>query len=110
MKARTFARTLPRGYTVLTSRLHFSDASTTTNEENMLVIRGDNRVADIYLGEFMRSFAHYAFREAVFNRVEAGGEAEDWKPQFLIDSPSWLKGYLKRGSGAEMKRKYFSGQ
>jgi hypothetical protein len=28
----------------------------------MLIIRGDTRVADIYLGEFMRLFNHFYFR------------------------------------------------
>ena len=31
----------------------------------MLVIAGDHEVADIYLGEFMRSYTHYAFRDAL---------------------------------------------
>ncbi len=31
----------------------------------MLVIRGDKRIADIYFGEYIRLYAHYAFREAV---------------------------------------------
>jgi hypothetical protein len=31
----------------------------------MLVIRGNKAVADIYLGEFMRLFSHYAFRESL---------------------------------------------
>jgi hypothetical protein len=29
----------------------------------MLIIRGDMRVADIYLGEFMRMYRHFAFRD-----------------------------------------------
>jgi len=32
--------------------------SVTDNDENMLLIRGDTRVADIFFGEFMRVFAH----------------------------------------------------
>lgn len=50
---------------VVTGSANFSERSTNTNDENMLVIRGDKRVADIYLGEFMRSFSHHAFREAL---------------------------------------------
>ena len=41
---------------VITGSANFSEASTTSNDENMLVIRGDTRIADIYLGEFMRLF------------------------------------------------------
>lgn len=48
---------------VVAGSANFSDASTNKNDENMLVIRGNTRVADIYLGEFMRLYNHYAFRE-----------------------------------------------
>ncbi len=50
---------------VVTGSANFSENSTNINDENMLVIRGDTRVADIYFGEFMRSFSHHAFREAL---------------------------------------------
>jgi phosphatidylserine/phosphatidylglycerophosphate/cardiolipin synthase-like enzyme len=49
---------------VVTGSANFSDASTRTNDENMLVIKDNTRVADIYLGEYMRLYSHYAFREA----------------------------------------------
>ncbi|MBN1649266.1 MAG: hypothetical protein JW874_14610, partial [Spirochaetales bacterium] len=48
---------------VVTGSANFSDASTKNNDENMLIIKGDKRVADIYLGEYMRLWKHYAFRE-----------------------------------------------
>jgi phosphatidylserine/phosphatidylglycerophosphate/cardiolipin synthase-like enzyme len=47
---------------VISGSANFSKPSTTDNDENMLVIRGDTRVADIYLGEFMRLFTHFRFR------------------------------------------------
>lgn len=47
---------------VVTGSPNFSDASTRRNDKNMLVIRGDTRVADIYLGKFMRLFNHFYFR------------------------------------------------
>ena len=50
---------------VVTGSANFSEASTRTNDENMLVIKNNTRVADIYLGEYMRLYSHYAFREAV---------------------------------------------
>lgn len=49
----------------------FSLASCTQNDENMLIVVGDEEVADIYLGEFMRSYSHYAFRDAVASAREA---------------------------------------
>jgi hypothetical protein len=36
----------------------------------MLLVRGDNRVADIFFGEFMRVFAHHRFRESVKRHIE----------------------------------------
>jgi phosphatidylserine/phosphatidylglycerophosphate/cardiolipin synthase-like enzyme len=46
---------------VVTGSANFSAASTTDNDENMLVIRGNRRVADIYFTEFNRLFNHYSF-------------------------------------------------
>jgi phosphatidylserine/phosphatidylglycerophosphate/cardiolipin synthase-like enzyme len=53
---------------VIGGSANFSNASTTNNDENMIVIRGNTRVADIYLGEFMRLYSHHAFREFVNQR------------------------------------------
>src|SRR5262249_4240012 len=51
--------------TVMTGSANFSDNSTTMNDENMLVIRGDTRVADIFLTEFMRLFNHFQHRHMI---------------------------------------------
>lgn len=50
---------------VIAGSANFSEASTIRNDENMLVIRGNTRVTDIYLGEFMRMYSHFAFRESL---------------------------------------------
>lgn len=50
---------------VISGSANFSDASTRRNDENMVVARGNTRVADIYLGEFMRLYSHHAFRESL---------------------------------------------
>lgn len=47
---------------VVTGSANFSEASTTDNDENMLIIRGSRRAADIYFTEFNRLFNHYYFR------------------------------------------------
>ena len=54
---------LSRDPLVITGSANFSPPSTTENDENMLVIRGSTRVADIYLTEFMRLFNHFEFRQ-----------------------------------------------
>ena len=50
---------------VVAGSANFSDASTDKNDENMIVVAGNKRVADIYLGEFMRLYSHHAFRESL---------------------------------------------
>ena len=92
---------------VVTGSANFSEASTNKNNENMLVIRGDTRVADIYLGEFMRLYSHYAFREAVKIAKENG--ESDWRPQFLIPSAAWQDDYYRVGSQRFRRRQYFAG-
>ena len=59
----------------LTGSANWSEASIDTNDENMVVIRGDKRVADIYFGEFMRTFAHHRFRESVARHIAQFGSA-----------------------------------
>ena len=46
---------------VVTGSANFSKASTNDNDENMLVIRGERRVADIYFTEFNRLFLSLLF-------------------------------------------------
>ena len=50
---------------VIAGSANFSEASTDQNDENMLLVKGNRRVADIYLGEFMRLYSHHAFRESL---------------------------------------------
>jgi phosphatidylserine/phosphatidylglycerophosphate/cardiolipin synthase-like enzyme len=95
---------------VITGSANFSEASTKTNEENMVIVRGNRRLAEIFLGEFMRSFAQYAFREAVYIHQQSG-KKDDWQPKDLATrAQDWLPPYFRRGSPGELKRKYFSGQ
>ena len=92
---------------------NFSKASTDTNDENMLVIRGDKRIADIYFGEYMRLYSHYAFREAVKRAMEKEklGKPQDWKPQYLSESDDWMESYFDPDdkSGRYVRRLYFAG-
>ncbi|WP_374954904.1 phospholipase D-like domain-containing protein [Paraburkholderia sp. BL21I4N1] len=94
---------------VITGSANFSDASIETNHENMLVIRGNTRVADIYLGEFMRQFSSYAFRDAAYD-AQHGGQAADFKPQDLATDASWINRYKQAGSSGALRKTYFSGE
>jgi phosphatidylserine/phosphatidylglycerophosphate/cardiolipin synthase-like enzyme len=62
--------------TVISGSANFSDASTVNNDENMLVVQGDTTVADIYLGEFMRLWHHFFFRD-IANRYARVNAAHD---------------------------------
>lgn len=98
---------------VISGSANFSKASTDTNDENMLIIKGDKRVADIYFGEYMRLFSHYSFREAVkwAKENEENNKPQTWKPQYLEPTDKWMKDYYQDGDKAArcLRRKYFSG-
>lgn len=99
--------------TVVSGSANFSKASTDTNDENMLVIRGDRRIADIYLGEYLRLYTHYAFREAVkrYMKQTHARTAATWRPQFLLDDDSWMTPYFDPAdtSARYARRRYFAG-
>lgn len=88
---------------VITGSANFSDPSTNTNDENMVVIRGDKNVADIFFGEFMRMYTHYAFRESLtFKPTNVTDRSH------LTSDNSWVTDYYGTTSRS-MRRKYFAG-
>lgn len=90
---------------VITGSANFSNASTRDNDENMLVIRGNRRVAEIYLGEFMRLFGHHYFRyiQEQFNaRDEVTGKKGNLAPD-----DSWRLPYYEPGTPKALEREYF---
>jgi phosphatidylserine/phosphatidylglycerophosphate/cardiolipin synthase-like enzyme len=91
---------------VITGSANFSDASTRKNDENMLVIRGDRRVADIYLSEFMRLFNHFQFRGLARARGATGPESAR---SFLVPDDSWKDRYYQPGTPKYLERLYFAG-
>jgi phosphatidylserine/phosphatidylglycerophosphate/cardiolipin synthase-like enzyme len=88
---------------VVSGSANFSEASTTNNDENMLIIRGNPRVADIYLGEFMRLYRHFAFRDWLTQHPEA----DEVQVSHLDETDHWWKRYF--GDGFESRqRTYFA--
>ena len=78
---------------VVTGSANFSEASTKDNDENMLIIRGDQRVADIYFTEFNRLFNHYYFRSVVETMKKRNGGQSSDASLFLAEDDRWLKKY-----------------
>lgn len=85
---------------VFTGSANFSDASLTSNDENMLLIRGDTRVADIYLTEYDRILRHFYFRNFA---AKDESDADAGKAIFLDESDGWLKSYYS-GTGLKARR------
>lgn len=85
---------------VVAGSANFSDASTTENDENMIITRGNKRVADIYFGEFMRLYSHHAFRET----LTWPGHKKPPKPLELGD---WWRDYFGN-TERSVRRKYFA--
>lgn len=90
---------------VITGSANFSDASTLENDENMLITRGNTRVADIYLGEYMRLWNHYAFREWAASQKDQ----ENAKFKYLDTENTWWREYFE-DTDRGRQRKYFSGE
>lgn len=84
---------------VVAGSANFSDASTKKNDENMIVVRGNRRVADIYLGEFMRLYSHHAFRESLTFRGA--------KPPKPLNTGAWWRDYFGN-SPQSVRRRFFA--
>jgi phosphatidylserine/phosphatidylglycerophosphate/cardiolipin synthase-like enzyme len=93
---------------VVTGSANFSRPSQRVNDENMLVIRGDTRAADIYFGEFMRVFEHHYARYVVRKLVDA--DKADPNAGYLKDkSEDWVPAHFDPQSYKSKRRKYFVG-
>jgi len=99
---------------VITGSGNWSNESCEDNDENMVVIRGDTRVADIYLTEFMRLFDHYRLRAtetpktAVAPGPEAPAAANPAKVHLAVDD-SWAADYYVDGHPRAKERVMFAG-
>lgn len=85
---------------VVAGSANFSDASIRRNDENMVVSRGNTRVADIYLGEFMRLYSHHAFRESL-------GFREPDDPPKPLRTDDWWRDYFGN-TPRSTRRKHFA--
>ena len=81
---------------VITGTANFSGASQTANDENMLAIRGNTRVADIYFGEFMRVFDHL-YARYIIRRITEEGKSDPDAGYLADDWKKWLPVNFKPG-------------
>src|SRR4030095_6530212 len=92
---------------VVTGTANFSRPSQYKNDENMLVIRGSERVADIYFGEFMRVFDHLYSRYIVGKMKKLG--LQDPDAGFLKkEAEEWVPAHFEPGR-KQLRREYFMG-
>ncbi|MFC2171222.1 phospholipase D-like domain-containing protein [Acidobacteriota bacterium] len=82
---------------VFTGSANFSTASLLSNDENMLLIRGDLAVADIYVTEFTRLFNHFYFRY-IAQKLAKEGSADPTKAAFLKTTDAWVRRNFRSGS------------
>jgi phosphatidylserine/phosphatidylglycerophosphate/cardiolipin synthase-like enzyme len=90
---------------IVSGSANFSEASTLDNDENMLIVSSDARVADIYLGEFMRMYNHFAFRDW----LSAHPGLEETKVPHLDEKDVWWRACFG-SSFSSRQREYFAGQ
>jgi len=92
---------------VVTGTANFSGPSQYANDENMVVIRGNKRVADIYFGEFMRIFDHLYSRYIVGKMKKLG--THDPNAGFLKEqAKDWVPQNFRKGR-KDLRRRYFMG-
>jgi phosphatidylserine/phosphatidylglycerophosphate/cardiolipin synthase-like enzyme len=89
---------------VCSGSANFSKNSLTSNDENMLLIRGDTRVADIYLTEFDRIFRHFYARDAINAMATKPGQKN---PLELDEGFAWIDPNFKEGSYKNNRRLLF---
>lgn len=99
---------LSAGPAVISGSANFSKASTISNDENMLVIAGDKRVADIYLGEYMRLFNHFYSRYHAQRLSKPDLDAAERARAFLREDDGWTAPYFKPGNRKHNQRIAFS--
>jgi phosphatidylserine/phosphatidylglycerophosphate/cardiolipin synthase-like enzyme len=89
---------------VCSGSANFSTNSLTSNDENMLLIRGDTRVADIYMTELDRIVRHFRARD-IINNAATAGEKQDW---LLLDTTDgWIGSNFKDGTYKSNRRLLF---
>jgi hypothetical protein len=99
---------------IVSGSANWSDESSKRNDENMLVIRGNKRAADIYLTDFMRIFNHYRLRGKAKPRPNEtepapGARGSNRARLRLAPDDSWAQPFYVPDSPEAKERLLFSG-
>jgi hypothetical protein len=83
---------------VVNGSANFSQASTERNDENMLVVRGDLRCADVFFTEFIRLHRHHAWRERQQwpNRVRRTGRRTAQAVAQAVRQPRQIQAVVRK--------------
>jgi len=90
---------------IFTGSANFSPGSLTSNDENMLLIRGDKHVADVYMTEFMRLLNHFYFRQVANQKANDG--TADPNVAHLEEDDSWVSGHFRAENYRSKRRELF---
>jgi len=91
---------------IFTGSANFSENSLLYNDENMLLIRGNTKVADVYLGEFLRLFNHFYSRK-VAGRLAQTDSLDERRAVNLDPTTQWLKRHFAPGRYHCLRRELF---
>lgn len=91
---------------VLTGSANFSRPSITSNDENSVLIKGDKRVADIYLTEFNRLFDHFWPRYLRKILPKKRGDKEGFEKP-LDEKYTWFGDYFVKDSFHQKRGQLF---
>jgi len=83
---------------VISGSANYSENSTSKNDENTLIIKGNDWVADIYFTDFVRLFDHFSFREWL------NGNTKIFNP-YLDETGKWINSYFDDQNNLNVKRK-----
>jgi hypothetical protein len=87
---------------VCSGSANFSKNSLTANDGNMLLVRGNTRVADIYMTELDRIFRHFRARDII------NATADQHKNVLLLDTTDgWIEPNFKDGTFKNNRRLLF---
>jgi hypothetical protein len=89
---------------VCSGSANFSAGSLLANDENMVLVRGDTRIADIYMTEFDRIFRHFYFRDVANELADKGDNAQ---AIFLDETGTWASAYFQSGRIKNNRRLMF---